>query len=212
MPPILGIDVKNLFTLLQDVQKGEIRIPYFQREIAWYYHQRRDLLDSIRRQYPIGSIVVWDTDEFHESWVWVGSINVPGRPSSGTTYVLDGHQRLATLAGVLLRKDEIPEDYPDDPGQWEIYFDLEKQDFVYLGAGERKPRHFPMWKFLDTFAYLEECKRLMSEFGFDRARTYIERAQVLSETFKNYKLPVVRVSNSQPHDVMNIVARLNPRK
>ncbi|MCI5147239.1 MAG: DUF262 domain-containing protein, partial [Candidatus Electrothrix sp. AR3] len=57
-----------------------------------------DLLDSIRLRYPIGSLLVWDTDEGLGSSPTIGHIVVPKAAGGVYSYVLDGHQRLSTLA------------------------------------------------------------------------------------------------------------------
>lgn len=209
-----SLDVKPevvfAYELVQDVARGQLRIPRFQRKFVWRREQMRDLLDSIRRRYPIGSLLVWDTDGGYSSSEWVGPLRVPAPPSAGATYVLDGQQRLSTLTGVLLHKQPFPDGYEGDSQQWFIYFDLKAEEFVHLEAGEHKPHHFPMWKLLHTFEFLEECRRLISECG-ERAEEYVSRAEALSETFKSYKLPIVRILSTELQEAVEIFARLNSK-
>jgi uncharacterized protein with ParB-like and HNH nuclease domain len=41
---------------------GELLLPEMQRKYVWRSTQVRDLLDSIYRDYPSGSILIWETD------------------------------------------------------------------------------------------------------------------------------------------------------
>jgi hypothetical protein len=43
------------------VHAGRIRLPKFQREFVWTREQVLDLLDSIARNYPIGSLLLWQS-------------------------------------------------------------------------------------------------------------------------------------------------------
>ena len=49
--------------LVDKVQRGELRLPEMQRRYIWPATRVRDLLDSLYRGYPSGTILVWETDE-----------------------------------------------------------------------------------------------------------------------------------------------------
>jgi uncharacterized protein with ParB-like and HNH nuclease domain len=44
-------------------KRGELRLPEIQRQYVWQSTRVRDLLDSLYRGYPSGSILMWETDE-----------------------------------------------------------------------------------------------------------------------------------------------------
>jgi uncharacterized protein with ParB-like and HNH nuclease domain len=44
------------------IERGELRLPEMQRRYVWRSTRVRDLLDSLYRGYPSGSILVWETD------------------------------------------------------------------------------------------------------------------------------------------------------
>jgi hypothetical protein len=209
-----SLDVKPevvfAYELVQEVAKGQIRIPRFQRRFVWRHQQMRDLLDSIRRRYPIGSLLVWDTDSSYNSSEWVGPIRVPHHASAVATYVLDGQQRLSTLTGVLLHKEPFPDAYDGDKQQWFIYYDLKEKEFVHVEPKEVQAHHFPMWRLLHTFDFLHECRRLIDECGAE-AEAYVNQAQELSEIFKSYKLPIVRILGTELQAAVDIFARLNSK-
>ncbi len=49
--------------LVNKVQRGELTLPEMQRRYVWPATRVRDLLDSLYRGYPSGTILVWETDE-----------------------------------------------------------------------------------------------------------------------------------------------------
>jgi len=86
-------------SLVRMIESGELQLPEIQRRYVWRGPRVRDLLDSLYRGYPSGSILVWETD-----------LNVPTQPMgvvqsttafAGRKLLLDGQQRLTSLAAVL---------------------------------------------------------------------------------------------------------------
>ena len=100
-------EVIFLGNLVERVVAGKIRIPRFQRELVWKQKDILALLDSIQRGFPIGLILVWDTNEKITSTERVGPVIVGPPPDGSVGYVIDGHQRVATLVGTLRMTDEI---------------------------------------------------------------------------------------------------------
>src|SRR5206468_10560498 len=47
--------------LVEMVRNGELRLPEMQRRYVWPATRVRDLLDSLYRGYPSGTILVWET-------------------------------------------------------------------------------------------------------------------------------------------------------
>ncbi|MFA5271132.1 MAG: DUF262 domain-containing protein, partial [Candidatus Omnitrophota bacterium] len=54
--------------LVQEVKKGILRIPRFQRDYVWPRTKVTKLLDSIYNQYPIGSFFLWDAPKKYNSF------------------------------------------------------------------------------------------------------------------------------------------------
>lgn len=89
----------SISTLVDMYKRGELRLPEIQRHYVWRATRVRDLLDSLYRGYPSGSILMWETDE-----------PVPTRDSAiaqntsafaGRKLLLDGQQRLTSLTAVI---------------------------------------------------------------------------------------------------------------
>jgi len=77
--------------LLTNMEEGEIKLPAFQRGFVWKQSQVLDLLDSIANDYPIGTILLWNSYEKLRSTRNIGGFLIPERDSKlPVQYVLDG--------------------------------------------------------------------------------------------------------------------------
>src|SRR5262245_28693186 len=85
--------------LVAMIESGELRLPEMQRRYVWPATRVRDLLDSLYRGYPSGTILVWETDREMPS----RDLAVPQEtsPFQGHKLLLDGQQRLTSLSAVL---------------------------------------------------------------------------------------------------------------
>ena len=86
--------------LVDKVQRGELTLPEMQRRYVWPATRVRDLLDSLYRGYPSGTILVWETDEDIET----RELAVHASRSATTSQkllLLDGQQRVTSLSAIL---------------------------------------------------------------------------------------------------------------
>lgn len=88
--------VANLIAMIKD---GDLRLPEMQRRYVWPATRVRDLLDSLYRGYPSGTILVWETDREMPS----RDLDIEQGPSpfKGHKLLLDGQQRLTSLSAVV---------------------------------------------------------------------------------------------------------------
>src|SRR5438309_5096689 len=123
-----SLDIKQLVDMYLN---DELRLPEMQRKYVWAAPRVRDLIDSIYRDYPSGSILMWRVDQLPETR------GVPIKSDNEKTVftekllLLDGQQRLTSLASIMTGKpirvkegDEIVERRVD------LYFNLEHPDKV----------------------------------------------------------------------------------
>ncbi len=92
----MDISVKELVSM---VERGDLQLPEMQRGYVWRATRVRDLFDSLYRNYPSGSILVWDTDKEQPT----KKLAVPQNhtPFSTNKLLLDGQQRITSLSAVL---------------------------------------------------------------------------------------------------------------
>src|SRR5262245_12449511 len=112
-------EVQYLPAIFRRIQRGDIRMPAFQRGFVWKAGQVLELLESIYRGYPIGSILLWRVEapilrveDPKNSFFPANDDSYPAH------FILDGFQRLSTLYSVFHFDPEI------HPPMCNVWFDL----------------------------------------------------------------------------------------
>ena len=105
--------IQNLDVSLQDlvakIDRGEYHIPKFQRDFVWKNSDIESLGDSIIRSYPISSMLVMPKNG--TLIIGSGPLKTNGSILSdkGGDYVLDGQQRITSIARIFLGLDSQKE-------------------------------------------------------------------------------------------------------
>lgn len=133
--------------LLDGISKNDLVLPEFQREYVWTKEKAKQLMVSLIKDYPVGSLLLWKTTSPPELK------NIKKLPDhlGSISVILDGQQRLTSL--FLLIKGEIPPFYKDTEIEYDprdLYFNLFDRDFQYYQAA--KMQNNPIWiKVVDCF-------------------------------------------------------------
>jgi hypothetical protein len=121
-------------------RRAELQLPAIQRGYVWRAPRVRDLLDSLYRGYPSGSILVWETDEPVSTRDF--AIAQQGTAFIGRKLLLDGQQRITSLAAVLsgelvqVRGRKRPIDILfnlDHPDELTEFLEVEEDELDLLG-------------------------------------------------------------------------------
>jgi len=206
-------EVLLLEQLLTEVRSGRLRVPRFQRPYVWRREQMLDLFDSIERGYPIGSILVWETAQRLPSLDQVAGIDIPPAPDGPVAYLLDGHQRLSTLFGSLVRRPEPPDS--GDDRQWLIYRmlgDADRRDLRFQHWGRTAPpaNLLPMQAVLRTMDFLAHARRLARDPATaDDCDALVDEAEQIAQRIKSYKIPVVRLYGGDLSHAVEAFSRVN---
>lgn len=59
-----GIGQGTIRRLIKKAVQGQIDLPEIQRSFIWTKHQVQELMDSILKRYPLGSILIWDITNY----------------------------------------------------------------------------------------------------------------------------------------------------
>lgn len=69
-------DSMQYSSFVNDIDRGNIKIPQFQREFVWSREESAKLIDSIIKGYPIGTFILWKTRENLRSIKNIGGIRL----------------------------------------------------------------------------------------------------------------------------------------
>ena len=202
-------EVVFLGKLVESVAAGKIRVPRFQRPFVWKQPDLIALLDSVLLGFPIGSILVWETEKKVESGSRIGPIEVSSRPEGPVGYLLDGQQRVSTLVGTL----RLPANVNPivDQIDWGVYYDLDEREFVHLRRQEESPgpRYFPVRSLLDTAEFFNACRHIPSAGDPGVAQRRLGAADRLANAFRDYQLPLIKIREADLESAVTVFARLN---
>lgn len=87
--------------VISERTRGTIKLPEFQRAYVWRRSQVAKLLDSLYEGYPCGSILLWDTDDMPQTREMETSLGRGVEADFRPKIVLDGQQRITSLAHVF---------------------------------------------------------------------------------------------------------------
>lgn len=158
----------KISTVLDQIDLGSIALPEFQRGFVWNRNQVRELMQSLYRRYPVGSLLVWVTKTEHADTRGEGVLQ-PG----SVKLLLDGQQRITTLYGIVRGK---PPAFFDGNVQafTGLHFNIEEEVFEFYAPVKMKDN--PMWfdvtdimkigpgKFINTLTERPEYKTNLTEY------------------------------------------------
>jgi len=192
---------ERISRLVTRIEQGDIKVPVFQRGFVWRQSQIIELLDSIYRGYPIGSLLFWLATEALATERDIAGFELPETPEKyPRNYVLDGQQRLATIYAVL--RFQGP---PESESIYNVSYDLESQCFVQTSC-PAPATHLPLNLLFETKRFLAFQNGLVQRPDGDKL---IDASNVLLETFREYAIPVVTVTEAAVEDVSSIFERIN---
>ncbi|MBX3201231.1 MAG: DUF262 domain-containing protein [Labilithrix sp.] len=192
--------------LMELVSAGRVRMPKFQRDFKWEASDQRDLLDSIYRGYPVGTLLLWKNPP-RGSEASRGLRGAAPTPDGELYLVVDGQQRITTLWNALGRKPE--------PKESALIFDMQKETFRSRpltrdeleglppsGASEDQLPAVPVYLLLDA-ALLSEW--VPQELSRETRRRYFD----LGKQLREYQLAAYTVENADTEVLRIVFGRVN---
>ncbi|HYW09482.1 MAG TPA: DUF262 domain-containing protein, partial [Longimicrobium sp.] len=187
----------KISTILEKIDENQLFVPAFQREYVWKRDDAKQLVDSLIKEYPTGTMLTWETASPPE-------LKGPHRYSASQGAVrllLDGQQRVTTL--YMLIRGEIPPYYSapeimnDARG---LYVNLETLELSYYMKLRMENR--PLWQnitniFLRKVRPRDVVRDLEARGGtVDRARDDLiddntrKIENILSRDFPEQTIPI----------------------
>ncbi|WP_415951153.1 DUF262 domain-containing protein [Streptomyces sp. KLOTTS4A1] len=191
-PSAFTYDLEDLVT---HAWNGKVRVPHFQRDFRWGTQDVIRLFDSIIKGYPIGSLLLWVRRSPAEE-LTLGRLTIDAPPSEETLWVVDGQQRITSLANALHPKG-------NDFAPFSIYYDLARREFI-AQPKTREPQHIPL-------PVLFDLKVLLSWFRKDGqdAVEYFDEAERVAKVLRQFKVPAYLVRQDDEKILTDIFDRMN---
>lgn len=206
--------IRSMTKILDDLRQGIIQVPQFQRDFVWERNNIRELFDSIKNNYPIGSILLWKPREKKE-WKTkqMGGYILPSVEGQ-QIYVLDGYQRLSSLFGCLTNPEKAGLDYDSNLHKdfFELYYDLDDESFIYMGGRPPKPWQVPVYILMSTMDFRKYSRKYIEpKVKDDMLECYLDKADAFSRSLVDYKIAVIEVTNAELDDAVEIFSRINSK-
>ena len=161
-----------------------------------------DLLDSILKGYPIGSLLFWLTNTQLKSERNIGGFQLPDTPEKyPRNYVLDGQQRLTSLYAVLTRTPESLD------ARFQVVYDLRAKTFIPF-VTESRPHYLRLNVLFNTHQFMAKQTEVAQ---LEDSAVLVGELERVWETFREYVLPVVTIPEAPIEKVGVIFERINSR-
>ncbi|MDO9399583.1 MAG: DUF262 domain-containing protein [bacterium] len=201
-------DSKKYTDLISEIQKGQIKVPKFQRNFVWSLDQTAKLLDSILKGYPIGTFILWETTERLNDIKNIGNLELPPVPDDiKVQYVLDGQQRITSLYAAFLGAKIQKEGERKITDYSNIYVDLdgdvENNDEQIVISEEPEE---------GTFITLHEILNFNKNF-IDIKNKYSDehliKIQQYSQSFSTYDFSTIVLRKDDIDSAIEVFTRIN---
>lgn len=227
---------KGLTTYLDELLNKNYQIPTFQRDIVWEKENVKKLWDSIYKFYPLGSILIWKTDQQLQNHRQVGGHIITDTNFSRTEYqyILDGQQRTTSLltslyGGSIEGRDgfnpilfvdlTIPIDGDTDDESYKnrfLFWDEIEDRGGEIRQNIGKKKRFDeglIVKLIDIKNNFGTVERSLVEHSNEAYKNYDHQVRVelrrLKAILDNYRVSFIEVKGIQVSEVCQIFERIN---
>ncbi|MDF2818917.1 MAG: hypothetical protein K0S73_2857 [Stenotrophomonas rhizophila] len=217
--------------LLKDIVDGKIQLPDFQRGWVWDDEHVRSLLVSLGRSFPVGAVMLLETG---------GSVRFQVRPVENVPLeglvaperlILDGQQRLTTLAQVLKLAGPVrTRTDKGDPVDRHYYIHIPTalagpdrlDDAIIATDGTRQQRsdfgrkldldlstrelecqqlYFPCSEILEAMAWLQD----LFKFNASAQAQFFEFKERVLDAYNDYQIPLIVLKKETSKEAVCLV-------
>ena len=186
-------------TICAEMEAGRFVVPAFRRAYCWSKVEVKQLLESIYKGYPIGTIIVLQEDVDRLGLLSPGKSFFPiprGGRYPNLWYVVDGAQRLAAIYNSVYISNKV----------FNFQFDPETEEFRSDPQPEKTRRLVP----LPSLYAPEEFTELQKwASALPNAADLTVAINKLHESFTSYTIPVQMLANASWQDITSIYETIN---
>ena len=213
----MALGQRSVCQIVKQAVSKEVDIPEFQRDFVWDAEQVKKLAESLYRDYPVGSFLLWKSSEYQEAKTAQGT--------QAPLWIVDGQQRTTALCLLLGQKPywwNDAEEWNKALERYDVMVNLlpdEGDDCLEFGLPNPIRRDDPRWigirrvLGMDNVEGLtelaEEIERDISGDPtqrklFSKVHARLQRLWQIRERV----IPIIEISH-EVEDVAEIFARLN---
>lgn len=131
----------KISTILDKIDENQLFVPAFQREYVWKRPDAKNLMDSLIKEYPTGTMLTWETNNPPE----LKGTHIYNEKQGAIRILLDGQQRITTLymfiKGTIPPYYTAPEISNDTRG---LYVNVETHELEYHSPSKMQKE--PRWQ------------------------------------------------------------------
>lgn len=140
--------------ILEQIDLGKMALPEFQRGYVWNREQVRGLMESLYRRYPVGGLLIWETNVDHAKTRGDAS-----PPTGGwVDLLLDGQQRITSLYGII--RGTPPKFFDGNAAAFtNLYFNMAEETFEFYAP--LKMQDNPVWVNVSKLMQTEDVAEIL---------------------------------------------------
>lgn len=207
----MALEQLKIREIVKQAVGKNVDIPEFQRDFVWDTEQVKRLAESLYRDYPVGSFLLWDSSEYQEAKIAQGA--------QAALWIVDGQQRTTALCLLLGMK---PFWWPDADSwnkaleRYDVMVNLlpdsgdEALEFALPNPVRRRDAR---WIGVRRILSIEQVGALAQLAQDIAMRNSAEFAQIQARLLRLWQIrerdiPIIKIQH-EVEDVAEIFARLN---
>lgn len=194
--------------LIREIEKGQIKIPKFQRNFVWSIDKTAKLLDSILKGYPVGTFIFWETNERLNDIKNIGNLELPAIPDDiKVQYVLDGQQRITSLYAAYLGAKIQKEGEKKITNYSDIYVDLEgdvenNDDQIVISERPEVGAYITLHEVLN---FKDHFMKMQEKYN----KELVKKIYTYSQTFSTYDFSTIILRKEDIDSAIEVFTRIN---
>lgn len=174
----------NLRQLVDFIDSKHVAVPEFQRGFVWKKGQVKNIFDSLIKQYPVGSFILWKTNKHIDARTLDGEKLPPKK-----FLILDGQQRMASIYYLCCQKKFVEPHVKDK--FHEICDNHERHviDFEKFYIDKSANGHV-----------LEYARESSCKLNFNKFSNLVRNS---------YRFPIITISLNDYHQAIEVFERIN---
>lgn len=218
----MALEQLKVREIVKQAVSKDVDIPEFQRDFVWDPEQVKKLAESLYRDYPIGSFLLWDSSEYQEAKTAKGT--------QASLWIVDGQQRTTALCLLLGQKpywwDDV-ESWNKALERYDVMVNLlpeEESDQLEFALPNPIRKNDPRWTSLRKVLSLEKvedltplAEKIVEEIVKSTSADPAQRMKLFGKVharlqrlwqIRERDIPIIKIHH-EVEDVAEIFARLN---